>query len=444
MNVPLQFRADGTFRILQLADIQDGPDVARDAVDLIEAAVREADPDLVVLTGDQIRGYDPAYRRTFIARRDDPDNRSAMAHGIQASMRLEQTLGRLAGACRAHETPGERASDMERTIAKVERTIAAFLRPIVSRGIPFAVTYGNHDFQCGVDLEEQDRIYARFPGYVGRAQVGENHWLDPGTYYIPVYDRAGSAPAMGVTLVNSGDYEPDGGYGAADARAVAWLRAVDRGRTAQGAPVPTIAFQHIAPPEIYDLLRPVSRFTAGAIRGFRSHADRCYVVDERLCVPGSRLGEPPSCSEHNSGEVAALAQTPGYFALFFGHDHSNTVIGSTQGLDLGYGPTCGFTSYGPPARERGLRVFEFAQSDPRRYRTRVLTFGELLDRRVRHPMRVLIGSTMLSSTKSIGNFLRRPRVAYWMGALAGAGIGFALAAHEAAHDRRKQRRRLHW
>lgn len=36
---------------------------------LIEAAIREAKPDLVVFTGDQIRGYDPAWMRTFLRRR---------------------------------------------------------------------------------------------------------------------------------------------------------------------------------------------------------------------------------------------------------------------------------------------------------------------------------------------------------------------------------------
>ena len=51
----LRFRDDGTFRILQVSDIQDGPHVNEDTLQLIGDAVREADPDLVVLTGDQIR-----------------------------------------------------------------------------------------------------------------------------------------------------------------------------------------------------------------------------------------------------------------------------------------------------------------------------------------------------------------------------------------------------
>ena len=72
----LRFREDGSFRVLQMADVQDGPDVLPDTIRLIREAIREADPDLVVFTGDQIRGYDPAYIDTFLRRRGRRAGRS--------------------------------------------------------------------------------------------------------------------------------------------------------------------------------------------------------------------------------------------------------------------------------------------------------------------------------------------------------------------------------
>ena len=63
----LRFNSDGTFRVLQMADIQDGPNVREDTIRLIEAAIKKTHPDLIVFTGDQIRGYDPAYIDTCIA-----------------------------------------------------------------------------------------------------------------------------------------------------------------------------------------------------------------------------------------------------------------------------------------------------------------------------------------------------------------------------------------
>ncbi|MFC2351605.1 MAG: serine/threonine protein phosphatase, partial [Scardovia wiggsiae] len=64
----LQFHRSGKFRILQFADIQDGPHVNKDTVRLIAAACDSARPDIVIFSGNQIAGYDPAYAGTFINR----------------------------------------------------------------------------------------------------------------------------------------------------------------------------------------------------------------------------------------------------------------------------------------------------------------------------------------------------------------------------------------
>ena len=84
----LRFNSDGTFRVLQMADIQDGPDVREDTIRLIDAAIRKAHPDLIVLTGDQIRGYDPAYIDTFLRRRgEQPGTHVRAVTEIEAKIR---------------------------------------------------------------------------------------------------------------------------------------------------------------------------------------------------------------------------------------------------------------------------------------------------------------------------------------------------------------------
>ena len=52
----LQFHKSGKFRVLQLADVQDGPKISKDTIALITAAIRDARPDLVVFSGNQIAG----------------------------------------------------------------------------------------------------------------------------------------------------------------------------------------------------------------------------------------------------------------------------------------------------------------------------------------------------------------------------------------------------
>lgn len=58
----MRFNSDGKFKIMQITDIQEIPDVSPDTIKLINAALEEEKPDLVVLTGDQIKGYGVSYK----------------------------------------------------------------------------------------------------------------------------------------------------------------------------------------------------------------------------------------------------------------------------------------------------------------------------------------------------------------------------------------------
>ncbi len=268
---------------------------------LIEAAVKRADPDLVVLTGDQIRGYDPAFERTYVNRRGDAPG-APLPPGVRTEAKMARVGKCVRGLLHRHNTGA--ASDPveeEDTETKVMRCLSGFLGPIVSRGIPFAVTYGNHDFQCGVPLERQDELYRAFDGCLNPVDS-----LEPGTFGLTIDAHDGRQTAMGVMMVNSGDFAADGGYGSPSDDAVAWL-----GDVVKDVGAPSVVFQHIPPPEIYDCLVPVGRFTTNAIRGYRAHSGTCYVLDQEHSKPGSALREHPCCSEHNSGEVRAMKTRAG-------------------------------------------------------------------------------------------------------------------------------------
>ena len=499
----LRFREDGSFRVLQMADVQDGPDVLPDTIRLIREAIREADPDLVVFTGDQIRGYDPAYIDTFLRRRgEEPGARVRAVTEIEAKIRgikrhpvIRKTSDRVADrlteagkpvpaalldpdtvtnavaaagadstdvittsevgdsvetsptpetvstlvystqsgkASPAHETPATLDELMIETREKVRRTFSGFLGPVVEAGVPFAATYGNHDFQCGILADEQDDIYREYPGC-----LNPDDSLEPGTFALPVESSDGSGRvAMSVMMVNSGEYAgkpeendaqyaayvviPRGldladadGYGTPTPKAIEWLGSVQTEvgeRNGDGKPVPAIAFQHIPPQEFYDCLKEVPAWTPNAVEGARTHAGRCYVLNHEVCRPGSRLGEAIGCADENVGEVDALREAGGYFALFCGHDHKNSFVGHVHDIDLGYAPTCGFECYGPKSRYRGIRLFEFHESNPAGYVTRMLTWGNLVGRYSSNELRVWFEDHCVTGAVSARNELRRPQV----------------------------------
>lgn len=463
---PLRFGADGTFRVLQMADIQDGPNVRPDTIRLIEAAIAESHPDLVVLTGDQIRGYDPAYIDTFLRRRgENPGARVRLVTEIEAKLRGVRR--RIAAAHNPDVPPQDDVVTMDDlmddTRQKVRDTFSAFLGPVVSAGVPFAATYGNHDFQCGILADEQDDIYREYPGCMnpapaasvdgntddaGNAGNSAALGIEPGTFAMPIESSDGSGRiAMSVMMVNSGDYagkpeENDAqypayvansrgldladsdGYGTPSDEAIAWLGNVQKelaARNGDGKPVPSIVFQHIPPQEFYDCLTEVPAWTPNAVEGARNYAGHCYVLNHEICRPGSRLGEAIGCADENVGEVDAMRDAGGYFALYCGHDHKNAFVGHVDGLDLGYAPTCGFECYGPKSRYRGIRLFEFREDNPRNYVTRMLTWGDLVSRYSSNEVRVFFEDHCVTGAVSLRNELRRPQV------FAGVVLGTAAA-----------------
>lgn len=462
----LRFREDGSFRVLQMADIQDGPNVLPDTIRLIREAIRKADPDLVVFTGDQIRGYDPAYIDTFLRRRgEEPGARVRAVTEVEAKLRgikwrardrvnnrllamksdgsnpdAQQTASTASTASTlvysttsdSQDVPTTLDELMDETRDKVRRTFAGFLGPVIEAEVPFAATYGNHDFQCGILADEQDGIYREFPGCLNPVDSPE-----PGTFALPIEASDGSGRvAMSVMMVNSGDYagkpeendaqypayvvNPRGldladsdGYGTPSPEAIDWLGAVQSElgeRNGDGKPVPAIAFQHIPPQEFYDCLKEVPAWTPNAVEGARTHAGHCYVLNHEICRPGSRLGEAIGCADENVGEVDALREAGGYFALFCGHDHKNAFVGHAHGIDLGYAPTCGFECYGPKSRYRGIRLFEFHESNPAGYVTRMLTWGDLVGRYSSNEVRVWFEDHCVTGAISMRNELRRPQV----------------------------------
>lgn len=394
----LQFHQSGKFRVLQFTDIQDGPKVSKDTVKLIEASLDATRPDIVIFTGNQIAGYDAVYSQTMRKRRWN----KAQATVQSSAERYEEAL--------------------RQTRLMVRSTIEQLVRPLADRSVPWVVTFGNHDFQCGLDNAEIERICQEFPGCLNPAptetSAGEKagmlseqrvYGCEPGTFALPVMNVDRTCNVLGLVLVDSGDYARSGGYGSPSVAALRFLAdvphalveqsqaiAAPRETPASQETLPCMVFQHFAIPQYYDLLKPVAANAARAIEGYRNFAGNHYVLDEEKTLPGSYLGEGISCPDADSGEFAILEQC-GYFAISAGHDHRNAFVGTVpisqnsadartakvlpkviDGLMMIASPTSGFGSYGPVPQKRAARLIEFDIRHPYEPRTQLLEYGELV------------------------------------------------------------------
>ncbi|MBQ6601373.1 MAG: metallophosphoesterase family protein [Clostridia bacterium] len=310
----LKFK-DGKFRIMQIADVQEDWPVNPDTIRLIDAALEKIKPDLVVFTGDQIQGYSACYKTD--------------------------------------------------TYNKVKNAINAYITPIAKRGIPFTLTFGNHDDDCVTSKAAQLDIYACFEG----CTMGEAHSKDdPATHFLNIKDSKGEKDIFALYLIDSNKKEPDGAYSPVRIDQLHWL---EEAREKNGY-IPALAFQHIPVPEFYDILKKVPFYTKGALEAYKSRKNTFWVL------PGKEgfFGETPAVPEINNGEFDLLKKHGDILGLFVGHDHNNSFVRKLEGIDLGYTQGCGFNTYGP-ADKRGVRIFELDENDLRNYRTYTVTAGEL-------------------------------------------------------------------
>jgi len=311
----LQFKPDGTFKIIHVTDTQDFLLSCAITQGFLYDLAKEEKPDLFVLTGDNISSGAVKNFPKF----------------------LEKLLVR----------------------ASVNNLMRAFDRIYRDFGIPVTMVFGNHDNECGPDKvsrAEQFAMYAAHKSFIGYyidaadAGTDDEQGQHYGTHNLTVKNSAGTAPAFNLWLFDSGSYDPAGGYSHVQTPQIDWFNQRNGELN-----LPSIAFQHIIVPEI---------FAPGVL------------TPERTLPPGTvgELREPPCPGRHNDGQYAALS-AGGVLALFVGHDHVNTYELHLPGTDLINSPCTGFGSYGD-LDLRGARVITLDEKDLSAYETEVVTFRD--------------------------------------------------------------------
>ena len=327
---PLRFRADGTFRILQLSDIHlvdpemdDDPDrniPLRDEArtfEVLEKSVELLQPDLAVLTGDVVNGYWE-----------------------------EMTYGYL---------------------YKIIRRITDVF---AKRNVPMAVTFGNHDSELNFHREIQTAMYMEYDGFYGTFNAEEMYGC--GNCFLPILSRDGSGrKAFGLWLVDSGDYVRDEnakileGYDYVHESQIAWYEKTAAALKAEngGVPLPSILFQHIPVQQEYDFIRKVDAPVPGT-NGFTDRDGVYWYMPDAI---SGRLREAPCPPAGNHREqFESWVKTGDILAAFFGHDHVNDFVVEKDGILLVQTLCAGQWTYG---KERGCRSILLHEDDPRRIET---------------------------------------------------------------------------
>lgn len=322
----LQFKSDKSFRILQIADIQDGLIMFQIVKDFLRDVVPATKPDLIVLTGDNFSG----------------GSANTGIHTVDLQL--------------------------------VRNGIDQYMSVFEKLGVPVAVVFGNHDAETTVTREEQMQIYSEYDCCIGFDEGEEIYGC--GNYNVPIYSSTDSNKiAYNLWMIDSNMYdEVNGGYDYVHQNQIDWYVNASNELKAQngGTPVPSMMFQHIIVPDIFDALLEVPSGTEGAIE----HNGKYYTLNPQTTRAGA-LHERPCPSKTNSGQFDAVVNQGDVVAMFFGHDHVNSFEVEHRGVDLVATPGVTFFSYGDEGR--GARVIDINENDLSTYSTDVVTYKEIYE-----------------------------------------------------------------
>jgi 3',5'-cyclic AMP phosphodiesterase CpdA len=314
-SMPLQFGPSRRFRIVQFNDTQGGHAADRRTLEFMGKVLDQEQPDFVLINGDVV--------------------------------------------------DGSPTTDLE-----VKQGVNNFVSPMESRGITWAITFGNHD-QDSMEEHGTSMTEAKIVDFVRQYKHNLNPAVDPevpgeSNMQLLVRGSRGDAPAFAIWLLDSGRYATEAdthGQSTEGLMDYDWIRPQQvrwyeetSAATAErfGRPVPGLMFFHI-PTHEHHMMWHASQVHTDEAR----HAEAV----RRHAIVGEKH-EDVYFGLVNSGIYASVKERGEVKGIYCGHDHINTYKGDYYDVELGYAPGTGFDPYGlndgttDQHTLRGARVFD--------------------------------------------------------------------------------------
>lgn len=329
-NNKLKFNKDGKFTIMMATDIHEKTDVKSpvakkkfaDTMLLINTALDEIKPDLVVLGGD-----------IFTNREDS-----------------------------------EPFSDYRFALERISK-------PFIDRQIPFAVVLGNHDHD-GNCIDKQVEMFNELDYCI--IDNADENITGNANYNRLIYSSSSDKPVFNLWFMDSNNVCEDktvSKYDWVHRDQIEWYEktANELRKQNEGKPIPAICFQHIPVVEEYQLLRKAKLWELPfSVRGHGFWNKNFYVLKEG--VKGN-LGEGPCTPDFDGGQFKSWKKTGDVIGAFFGHDHMNDFCGNVDGIVLGQCKTCSFRVFTDGCR-CGVRSIILKEKDPTSFETQMHHFKD--------------------------------------------------------------------
>lgn len=253
---------------------------------------------------------------------------------------------------------------------ETKKTINALMNIFDSRGIPVAVTFGNHDSERGAMSREE--LMAYYNTFSCSVSVDDGEALSGcGTYNIPVRSSDGKKVKFNLWVFDSGDYDEEGRYSCVKEDQIEWYKktSAELRESNKGKAVNSLVFQHIIVGEIYDALQKADSWKSYSYKHLYNE-DEYYMFDPDRVNYGT-LREFPCPGYENYGQFDAMVEEGDVLAMFTGHDHTNAFGVEYKGIDIVNSLSTRYISL-LHSTQCGYRVIEVDEKDTSSYETRVV------------------------------------------------------------------------
>ncbi len=324
----LRFDENGEFKILHLCDCQDNYPLEEKMVTYINYVLKEYEPDLVILGGDNSIG------------------------------------------------PKETKEQEVKELADI----------FVENRVYFTLVFGNHDHEQGVDKETLLKYFQKYGGKYCLAYDAVPELHGTATHNLPVYASSGDSVKFNVWLFDSGNYvyednDPEKkrlGYDCVTTDQIEWYKEVSESLEKQeGAKVPSMAFQHIIVGEIYEAIFPNALFALSPLTESYNNGKPYPIICPDTSKFKGYLFEAPSPGVYNYGQFDAMVERGDVTAIYSAHDHVNTFEVKYKGIEIINTPSATYHSYGTQFT-RGSRLITIKEDAPWKVKSEVLTVNELV------------------------------------------------------------------
>lgn len=289
----LRFDENGEFKILHLCDLQDDYPLENEALTYIDYVLKNYEPDLVVLGGDN-------------------------------TVASEETK---------------------------EAAIEQIVTPFVENQVYFTLVFGNHDDEQGVDKDTLLKYYQKYGGKYCLAYDADPSLHGSAIHNLPILSSDGTKIKFNLWMFDTGTYVYDEngtrlGYDSVTPDQIEWYQKTSKAlNEAAGETVYSLAFQHMTPPDVYEAMFIDIPFDLSPITETYNDGKHYPVILPNTSVFKGHIQEPPSPGVYNYGHYDAMVENGDVLAVLVGHDHKNSYEVEHKGITIINTPGLSYRAY---------------------------------------------------------------------------------------------------